>query len=114
RRRLAPEEFSGEDAPTWLADADEFPHGMRTVDEHRDGLGDYTIEGVIGKVQRENIAICDGDLSGKPCAPDIGAGTGEHDGRDVDRGHFRSEPAGDRNCRRADPTADIQNLLFLL
>jgi hypothetical protein len=114
RRRLSPEEFSGKHAPTWFADADEFPHGTRAVDEHRDGLGDHTIEAVVGKVQRENIAVGDGDLSGKPCAPDIGASTGEHDGRDVDCGHRRPEAAGDRNRRCADPTASIQDLLTWL
>ena len=114
RRRLSPEEFGGEDAPTGLADPDEFPHGTRAVDEHRDGFGNHTIVAVVGKVQRENIAISDGNLSSKPGALDIRAGTGEHDGRDVDRSYLRPEAAGDGHGRRTDATAHIQDLLVRL
>ncbi len=111
RRRLSPEEFGGEDAPTGLADPYQFPHSTRAVDEHRDGLGDHTIEGVVGKARREDITVGNGDLSSKPGALNMGAGAGEHDGRDVDGGDLRPEPARDGNGRCPDATADVQDLL---
>src|SRR5260370_3510531 len=110
-RRLAPEEFGREHASTWLADPYQLPCCMRAVDEHSDGLGDHAIEGVVGKVKCENVAMSDGDLSGKSCAPDIGAGTAEHDGRDVYRGHLRTELACDCHRGRTDATAHVQDLL---
>lgn len=107
---MAPEELGGEHPTSRLGDPSQLGRGAVTVDEHRDGLGDYHVEGVVGVLEVEDVTVLDGDeVRQVGGGRDVRFGALQHQRRDVDGGHASPVVLGDLDCGGGDAAARVEH-----
>jgi hypothetical protein len=97
-------------ASAGATDADELTSRQSSVDEHGDRLGDHNVEGVIRKVEGEDVALLDVDAVCCVRSPDRLVRPLEHERFDVDGGHLRAEALRDCDRRCPHATSDVEHV----
>ena len=96
-------------AASGFGDPYQFGGGAVAVDEHGDRFGDDHVEGRLGEVEVEDVAVRHGDQGGEVGTPDVGLGSFQHHRRDVDRGDMRPVSAGDLDGGGCDPASNVEH-----